>query len=199
MSALADIQKLASAPTLDTDALASALDEADAATRLAFVRALTPKMQRRLFDAASRPVTTLDIVPEDTNPLQEVICEGRNTLPAFRLFQKRFCTPSAEYAPDNRRVLWGYNHQTLSGITGPGYFVAYDDAESGELVIDYRELPPERPGEWPQILDNRARLGRFVYAGMVDRLRGLSEHVTIGRAYKAKPMNAWFALVRIDP
>lgn len=199
MSALADILELAQAPTLDADALAAALDASDADTRLAFVRALTPKMQRHLFEAASRPVTTFDIVPEDASPLQEVICEGRNTLPAFRLFQKRFCSPTAEHSPDNRRVLWGYNHQTLSGITGPGYFVAYDDTASGELVIDYRELPPERPSAWPQILDNRARLGRFVYAGMVDRLRGLSEHVTIGRAYKAKPMNAWFALVRVDP
>lgn len=199
MSTAADILELVRAATIDTDKLAAALDAADAETRLAFVRALTPTLQRRLFDAASRPVTTLDIVPERVGPLQEVICEGRNTLPAFRHFQKRFCIPSAEHTPDNRRVLWGYNHQTLSGITGPGYFVGYDDTESGELVIDYRELPPEHPQSWPQILDNRARLGRFVYAGMVDRLRGVSEHVTIGRAYKADPMNAWFALVRIDP
>ncbi|RAL22896.1 hypothetical protein DL240_08360 [Lujinxingia litoralis] len=184
---------------IDTDALARGLDAANHDTRLAFVRSLTPLLQRRLFDACSRPVTTRDIVPEGVAPLAEVICEGRNTLPVFRNFQKRFCLPSAEHTPDNRRVLWGYNHQTFSGITGPGYFVAYDDDRHGELVIDYRELPPERPGSWPAILDNRARLGRFVYAGMVDRLRGVSTHVTIGRAFKANPMNAWFALVRVDP
>jgi hypothetical protein len=33
---------------------------------------------------------------------------------------------------------------------------------------------------------------------MVDRLRRVSEHVTIGRAYKSKPMSAWFTLVRED-
>ena len=199
MSTADAILDLVRAPTIDTDALAQALDAADAETRLAFVHALSPKLQRRLFDAASRPVSTFDIVPESVEPLQEVICEGRNTLPAFRHFQKRFCVSSAEHTPDNRRVLWGYNHQTLAGITGPGYFVAYQDSETSELVIDYRELFPERPQSWPQIVDNRARLGRFVYAGMVDRLRGVSKHVTIGRAYKAEPMNAWFALVRIDP
>ena len=48
----------------------------------------------------------------------------------------------------------------------------------------------------PEIISNKAKLGFLVYAGMVDRLRRVSRDVTIGRAYKNKPMNAWFALVR---
>lgn len=185
---------------IDLDAVAALFDGATPDHRVAAIKKFTPKIQRRLFEAAKgRRVTTFDIVPDGAEALQEIIHEGQNTLPAFRSFQKRFCLPTQEHRPDNRRLLWGYNHQTLSGITGPGYFVAYDDEDAGEVVIDYRELPPEHPQEWPPILDNSARLGRFVYAGMVDRLRRVSEHVTIGRAYKAKPMNAYFALVRIDP
>lgn len=188
------------ASPIDIDALAKLFDAASSAERVAAIQKFTPKIQRRLFEAAKgRKVTTFDIVPDGTAPLQEIIHEGRNTLPAFRSFQKRFCLPTEEHRPDNRRVLWGYNHQTFSGITGPGYFVAYDDEDAGEVVVDYRQLPPEHPQEWPPILDNSARLGRFVYAGMVDRLRRVSDHVTIGRAYKSKPMNAYFTLVRLDP
>ena len=181
------------------DDAAELLDNTSHGERLEVLRALTPSRQRNLYDAAcGRKVTTEDLVAPSLKPLQQVIHEGQNTLPLFRTFQKRFCLPTEEFRPDNRRVLWGYNHQTFSGMTGPGYFVAYDDTEAGEVVIDYRELPPEHPPSWPPILDNSARLGRFVYAGMVDRLRRVSDHLTIGRAYKDKPMNAYFALLRTD-
>lgn len=184
---------------IDLDKVGELLDGASPEERVMAIRRFNPGIQRRLFEAAEgQKVTTTDIVPDDKGALVEVIHEGQNTLPAFRAFQKRFCLPSPDHTPENRRVLWGYNHQTFAGITGPGYFVAYDDEEAGEVVIDYRELPPERPDQWPPIMENTARLGRFVYAGMVDRLRRVSQHVTIGRAYKSKPMNAFFTLIRVD-
>ncbi len=199
MTTAADIVSAIENEPIDVDAVEALFDEATPDTRVEAIRQFSPRMQRRLFAAATgREVSVDAVVPPDTPPLTEVIHEGQNTLPAFRSFQKRFCLPSAEHQTDNRRVLWGYNHQTFSGITGPGYFVAYDDSETGEVVIDYRELPPEHPEEWPPIIDNKAKLGRFVYAGMVDRLRRVSDHVTIGRAYKSKPMNAFFTLVRVD-
>lgn len=199
MSTADQILSIARTAPVDIDALAAAFDSAPHSQRIAAIGKFTPKIQRRLFDAATgRVVTVADVVPADTPPLQEIIHHGQNTLPLFRSFQKRFCRPTAEHQPDNRDLLWGYNHQTLSGMTGPGYFVAYDDDDAGEVVIDYRELPAERPEHWPMIVDNKARLGRFVYAGMVDRLRRVSDHVTIGRAYKDKPMNAYFTLVRQD-
>ncbi len=53
---------------------------------------------------------------------------------------------------------------------------------------------------WPEIVPNSARLGRFVYYGMVDVMRGISTHVSIGRARKKSGwMDAWFVLVREDP
>ncbi len=194
-----DILKLVDQDQINMDALEQALDEASATTRLDFVHALTPKRQKRLFEAAQGRTVTLDqIVPPGTDSLTEVIHEGQNTLPAFTHFQKRFCIPSADHTNQSRTSLWGYNHLNVGAITGPGYFVAYDDTESGEVVIDYRELPPEKPEAWPKIISNKKKLGIFIYAGMVDRLRRVSSHVTIGRAFKNKPMNAWFALVRQD-
>ena len=44
-----------------------------------------------------------------------------------------------------------------------------------------------------------ARLSRFVYYRTQDVLRGVSRHVTVGRATKGgKPMSAWFVLCRDD-
>lgn len=199
MATMQAIIDLARAEPIDMKALGEAFDDATPEDRVAAIRLFSPKIQARLFDAAAgQRVTVAEIVPDVQGELVEVIHEGQNTLPAFRNFQKRFCRPSSAHKSAERDVLWGYNHQTFSGVTGPGYYVAYDDDESGEVVVDYRELPPEHPENWPEIIDNKAKLGRFVYHGMVDRLRRVSEHVTIGRAYKAKPMSAWFVLVRQD-
>jgi hypothetical protein len=145
-----------------------------------------------------RSVTIDRIVPPQTDPMTEVIHEGQNTLPAFRAFQKRFCRPDPEDVEGERDELWGYNEQTFKMYTGPGYFVAYDDEETGEVIVDYRRLPEAHPDGWPDIVPNKHRLGRFVYAGTVDRLRSISEHVTVGRAFidDDDPLNAWFVLVR---
>jgi hypothetical protein len=197
-----DIEEILEQKRPDLDALQEALDTSSHALRVAAIRLMTPAIQRRLFEAAEgRGEVTIDqIVPDADSELEEVIHWGQNTLPAFQSFQKRFCRPHASSRDEHPDRLWGYNHQTFTPVTGPGYFVAYDDPEgSGEVLIDYRELPPERPDAWPEIISNKARLGRFVYHNMVDRLRHISEHVTIGRAYKkGKAMDAWFALVRED-
>ena len=60
-------------------------------------------------------------------------------------------------------------------------------------------LPPHL-ATWPEIVPNSVKLGRFVYAGMIDVMRGISSHVSIGRARKKHGwMDAWFVLVREDP
>jgi hypothetical protein len=196
---LTQIRDLVTADDIDVDALEEIFDEATHQQRVEVIRTFSPKIQARLFEAAEgRRVDIEQVVPTKRDSLEEVIHEGQNTLPMFRKFQKRFCRPSREHRSSNRAVLWGYNHQTMSAFTGPGYFIAYQDEESGEVWIDYRDLPNERPDEWPKIINNKARLGRFVYHGMIDRLRRVSEHCTIGRAYKGEPMDAWFVLVRCD-
>jgi hypothetical protein len=152
-----------------------------------------------LYEAVKgfRPVTLDDYVPAGVPPLVEVITHGKNSLPAHSIFQKRFARPADPQAKD---VLVGFNVQTMSPFTGPGYYVAHASSEAGEVDIDYTMIPREKPKPWPSIVPNSQRLGRFVYYGMIDVMRGLSAHVSIGRAKKKHGwMDNWFTLVREDP
>ena len=152
-----------------------------------------PAVQRKLWEvAANAPrVDTADIVPPDAPARREVIFHGKNSLPAFTFFQKRFLRPKA-----GADTLWGYNHQSLAWLTGPGYFVVHDEPTRG-AAIDYREVPPETIASWPAVKPNSAGLSRFVYKDMVDYLRRVSTHVMIGRATKyGKDLENYFALCR---
>jgi len=175
--------ELVGAAPPDRAAIAALLDGLGAADRHAAVTALAgPRLQGRLWDAVAGapPVTLADFVPPDAAPLREVIFHGKNSLPAFTLFQKRFCRPPAAPARDE---LWGYNHQTLAWLTGPGYFVAHDDPRGA--AIDYRQVPPAHPAGWPDVAPNERGLSRFVYANMVDIMRRVSRDVFIGSAFRA--------------
>ena len=187
------------ADRVDLDGLGRHLDALAPTARLEAVRTLGRREQSRLFEAAhgKRKITLADFVPPAVGPMREVIHDGRNTLPAFRNFQKRFCRPD-DGSPD---ALWGYNEQTMGFATGPGYFVTkpWNDEGVDGVVIDYHDVPPRHPEGWPDIVPNSARLGRFVYARMRDVMRGVSAHVSVGRAHKdGKWMDAWFVLCRDD-
>lgn len=179
-------------PKLDLDRLAKVLDEMGHEGRIHTIRGWGKKTQAMLFEAVKghRPLTLEHFVPADVGVLQEVIHEGKNTLPAFSHFQKRFArTESGDIV--------GYNQGVTLGLTGPGYFSVHGTDTEGEIDIDYKMLPKERVATWPEILPNSAKLGSLVYEGMVDHMRGISEHVSIGRAEKAgKMMDAWFVLCR---
>jgi hypothetical protein len=180
-------------PSVDRGAIAHLLDEVGDEGRLNTVMDLGKRELAALFEASvdNDPLTLDDLVPESAAPLTEVVHEGKNSLGLFSRFQKRFCRPVGK-----SDELYGYNEQELRALTGPGYFVAHSPPEGG-VLIDYRRLPDDRPRNWPAIIPNHARLGRFVYAGMVDVLRRVSSGVSIGRALRGdRPMDAWFVLVR---
>jgi hypothetical protein len=186
-------------PRLDLPKLSRYLDELGHPARLWATRHWDRATQAKLYEAVKgfRPVTLDDYVPADVAPLTEVRTWGTNTLPAHNHFQKRFCRPSD---PDAKDRLLGFNFQGLSGLTGPGYYVAHPSAEGGEVDVDYTQIPTEKPTSWPEIVPNSAKLGRFVYDGMIDVMRGISTHVSIGRAKKKGAfIDAWFVLVREDP
>jgi len=186
-------------PTIDLVRIARILDELGLPGRLATIRGWGAREQAPLYEAAKgfRPLDLDHFVPASVGPLTEVIHHGKNSLPAFTHFQKRFCKPGEGGEADE---LWGYNHQDLALWTGPGYFVTRAGEAQGEVSIDYREVPPGHPASWPEIIPNSERLGRFVYAGMVDVMRGISKNVSIGRARRGKHwMDAWFVLCREDP
>jgi hypothetical protein len=182
----------------DMSEVAAHLDRLNARERVAEIRRLRRKDQARLFDAARdrKPISLADIVDGERPAMQEVVHHGKNSLPFFNRFAKVFIRP-----PGGGAELWGYNRagSFIETVVGPGYFVARPAEISGEVLVDYFRVPAERPEHWPPILPNSARLSRFVYYRTQDILRGVSEHVTIGRAIKAgKPMSAWFVLCRDD-
>ncbi|MFZ1866714.1 MAG: hypothetical protein WAU39_21010 [Polyangiales bacterium] len=183
----------------DMHGIEAHLDSIDADRRVREIRTLGRSHQARLFTAAKghRPISLDDLVPEDRAPMQEVVHLGKNSLPAFNHFAKVLVRPELT----TQTELWGYNKAGafIETVVGPGYFVAYPYEVPGEVLVDYLRLPSDRPPHWPVILPNSARLSRFVYGGTQDILRGVSRHVTIGRATKGgKPMSAWFVLCRQD-
>ena len=130
------------------------------------------------------------IVPATQADFTEVIHHGKNSLPVASHFQKRFAR-----TPDNPEELLGYNHQDLAWLTGPGYFVAY--AKDGEVAIDSTRVPDSTLDSWPAIQPNERGFSNLVYAHMIDYLRRVSDHVTIGRAFrKGKWTENYFLLCR---
>lgn len=185
----------------DIQAIDQYLDGLDNETRIRECRTLGRSQQRRLYDAASgHKAIDLDfLVPPDKGPMQPVHHWGKNTLGMFTHFAKVFVRPDDDGLAGSQR--WGYNASgsVVNTFVGPGYFVAHPFEVQGEVLVDYLMIPPRKPEGWPPILPNEARLSRFVYNGTQDILRGVSKHVSIGRATKGgKNMNAWFVLCRED-
>lgn len=192
------LDELLAAPAFSPKIVAAHLDSLPASDRVAQVRSIGKKGQARLWDAvaAFRPERLDDLVPPGIEPLVGVTHHGKNSLPLFSHFAKVFCRPDL---PDAAGTLWGYNASgaTVGAWVGPGYFVVRPWEVEGELAVDYTRLPPHRPADWPPMMANEARLGRFVYAGMIDVLRGVSRHVSIGRAIRrGKITSNYFLLCR---
>ena len=180
--------------SLNLEMAATGLDQLSHDDRIQVVTSLGKAPQSALFEAAKGQLMTIDdVVPAGIDPLKEVIHHGKNSLPVFTLFQKRFCR--SPNSPD--KELWGYNHQAMAAITGPGYFVCHQHGD--EVAIDYTRLPEGKPDAWPNIKPNSSGISRLVYFNMIDYLRKVSTHVSIGRAVKGgKAADNWFLLCRED-
>jgi hypothetical protein len=183
------------------DEIAAYLDGLSADHRWHEVQQLARRDQERLYElAGAGPAITLDhFVPAAEPALREVIHDGKNTLPVFQTFQKRFCRPSA----DGDR-LFGYNEGITRPLLGPGFFVAHPTAGNpewerrGAVVVDYFMVPDGEvaPG-WPRVVPNSHGLQVLVYHQTRDFMRRVSAHVSIGAAYKGeKKLGAYFALCR---
>ena len=184
--------------------IARFLDGLSHADRVLAIRDLRRGDQRRLYEAVDgfASVTLADLVPPGVAAMQPVRHYGKNTLPAFTHFEKRLLRPEGEDAAKPSE-LFGFNFQTMSPVTGPGYFVTVPnpEREDREVWFDYRRVPAvpasELPPDWPPVRPNERGLSVLVYAHMVDTLRRVSEHVTIGSAAKkGRDIGSWFALCR---
>ncbi len=171
--------------------LRHALDSKSDTDRLALVRRAQGSHLAALFDAAVEPASITDFVPNDAPLLSEFIFDGINSLPLFRQFQKRFTR--------TEEGVCGYNHTPFNWATTPGYFVVSEShGPSSALHFDYTRLPNGKlPEGWPRPIPNERRLGRFVYAGLVDEVRRVADDVVVGAVFRnQRPSGTYFLLVR---
>jgi hypothetical protein len=175
-------------------ALGAYLDGLSPQARLTEALSLRREEQRKLYDLAlgQRSLTLESLVPGDTAGLKQVTHEGRNSLAIFSAFAKVFYRPV-----EASHEFWGFNRTgaVVTTLVGPGYFVA--TVKEGEILIDYTKEPGCACPDGPVFHANHERLSKFVYFNMVDTLRGVSQHVTIGRAARGgRTQNNWFILCR---
>jgi hypothetical protein len=165
--------------------IADYLDQLPADARLNESMALGSAEQSKLWTlaASAAPLTLDHFVPASSADRTEVIHQGRNTLPVFTRFQKRFARP----------------------LIGPGCFVTVPTAgneawtERGAIVVDYFQVPDGPvPEGWPKVVSNSSGLQYLVYRHTRDFMRRVSSHVSIGHAWKEeKEMTfAYFVLCR---
>jgi hypothetical protein len=183
---------------IDVEALGRWLDGLAEGARVAATVSMTPGQQARLFEAAKgvRALSLDHFVPAGVAPLETVRHAGKNSIKVISRFEKRFCRPEA-----GAEMLWGYNESpwAVQRVAGPGYFVCYGIA-AGEALIDYCQVPPGKPDAWPPVASNSVGIVRYIFGGTQDTMRGISEHVSIGRAARAGQwMDNWFVLCRRTP
>jgi hypothetical protein len=182
------------------DVISDHLDGLDHDARLHEMYELTGQDQHALFDLAAKapPLDLSFFVPKQLPDLTQVIHYGKNSQPAFRSFEKRWCRPQA-----NPTVAWGYNETIVRPLIGPGYFVAHETADGGSdprgaIVVDYFQVPngPVVDG-WPPVRENAQGLQRFVYHQTRDYMRRVSSHISIGEAHRLeRRVMGWFVLCR---
>lgn len=185
--------ELLARPDCTQPMLAAHLDALDTAERIRQCRALGKKQQRRLWEAcADAPAFTLeDLIPSTATA--EVIWAGKNSLPLFTHFEKRF------YRHNGAVV--GYNFNPgIAWFTGPGYFTTVQAPDRPrEILFDYTRVPAEAPPGWPAVKTNASGTGKLVYGGMHDFCRRVSQTVIIGAATRlGTPIDAYFVLARSD-
>lgn len=185
---------LIDAPDATQAKLAAHLDALDGEARVRECRALSAKQQKRLWEkCAGAPAFTLeDLVPPSLGEGQTVIYAGKNSLPAFTHFEKRFQRRGGQVI--------GYNHnpQLVTAFAGPGYFTAVvSPNDAREVLFDYTKTPSETPEGWPPVKDNSGGLRKLVYGNLHDFNRRVSKDVMIGFATRlGKPMDSYFVLCR---
>lgn len=173
--------------------IAAHLDGLAPYSRVDQVTAVGGNLIGRLYEASAgnEPLGLDFFVPK--RETGTVIFEGKNSLPMFTRFQKRFARVG--------EVVIGYNHQTMAPVTGPGYFVVRPptegEAHPDELFFDYTMDPPRsgKPVDWPTWKPNTSGLSRAVYAHMKDYCRRVANGVLVGKAYKkGVAQGAYFTL-----
>lgn len=178
--------------------IAALLDGLAPQARVAQALSLRGSAVRRLYDsvAGAEPLALAELVPDGAPPAATFIFEGRNSLPTFSRFQKRFARTSAG------RIL-GHNYQPWSVVTGPGYFVAEPPSASADVpsepFLDYTQAPGAEPTGWPRYRPNDWGPSRLVFGGLKDYLRRVARGVVVGKAFRrGRPAGQYFVLASAE-
>jgi hypothetical protein len=173
------LSPLIASPGATLEEVAASLDAMGAGGRIAAVRELTPQEMVRLFQlaAGAAPLAVDDLVAGLAEGSSAVFM-GKNSLPAHTAMEKRFTRHRGEVV--------GYNVQSLSFATGPGYFtcVAAVGERTKEVLLDYTRVPQSAPPGWPQPRSNARGISLFVFNKLNDYLRRVARDVVIGLTTK---------------
>lgn len=174
-------------------ALAAHLDSLEPRSRAEEVRRIAGRQLGRIWElsAGAMPVRPADLVPAAVADGATVVYAGKNSLPLFTRFEKRFARLGG--------TVIGYNHQASSWATGPGYFtVRPAGGDSSGLLFDYTAPPEVVPEGWPAVPARPPVMGRLVFGNLHDFLRRVAEQVFIGTATRlGKPLHQYFILSRL--
>jgi hypothetical protein len=171
--------------------LAAFLDGLDEAGRVREVQALPARALRTLWTtcADAAPLELNDFVPASLADGAMLTYAGKNNLPLFSLFEKRFTRQSG--------AVIGYNHSAPSPLIGPGYFTVLASDRPKELLFDYDRVPAGAPAGWPQVQRNDRGVSWVVFRHLHDFCRRVATGVVIGEGTRrGKEMGAFFVLAR---
>ncbi len=175
----------------DAETIAKHLDALADEQRLIEVREFPGSLQSKLYDFVGQKKKT-EIEAFIPFADKTVTYSGKNSAPAFKFFSKKFWRPS------KGGEVVGYNDQFWHFVSGPGYFVAYDDNKLGEVVFDYTRLPTWRPDGWPEIKPNSGLIAGPAFGNMLDYNRWVSSNTVIGRAFKNGKNIAHYLVTRVS-
>lgn len=179
-------------PGVTAGALAAFLDGLDEAGRVREVQALPGGALKLLWAACAGalPLTLDEFVPPTLADGAMLTYAGKNSLPLFSLFEKRFTRQGG--------AVIGYNQSGPSPLIGPGYFtVVPATGKPGELLFDYDLPPAAAPAGWPAVRRNDRGLSWVVFRHLHDFCRRVATGVVIGEGTRrGKPMGAFFVLAR---
>lgn len=169
------------------------LDKLSHEERIKEMYQINGKMQKKLFEIAKKEAKLDEFLPSLYKVEEEVMYHGMNSLPLFKFFKKPIFR-----SKDNERFI-GYNKQPMMWLTGPGYFVVMKKpGTENEITFDYTLLVTERINGWPKTRDNKSGFSKFVYKGLKDDIRRVSNNIYISEAVIENKSPTYFILCRED-
>jgi hypothetical protein len=160
------------------------LDALDHDERIAECLDISKQQQKRLWEITSAdPEEPQDLVAGNSS----AVFAGRNTLPLFTRFEKRFAR--------HQGALIGFNVHPLGWLTGPGYFTVASGPTG--LIFDYNRVPDDGPNGWPRVRHNNRGFAKPVYGGLLDDTVWVARDVLTGSARRGGvSLDSYFVLAR---